>query len=181
MFIQTEETPNPATVKFLPGRDVSPEKAFTFVEGDDLTFSPLAQRLLALEGVNGVFLGGDFISVTKGEDWHWSHLKPSVLGAIMDHFMSGAPVIQDGDDQEVVGADDDEVTAKIRSVIDTYIRPAVARDGGDVTLVGFEKGIVYLSMQGACAGCPSATMTLKHGIENMLRRQVPDVIEVRQA
>lgn len=180
MFIQTEDTPNPATVKFLPGQDVAPGQPMEFALGEDCDPSPLAGRLMAISGVTGVYLGGDFVSVTKADDWEWLHLKPSVLGAIMDHFMSGQQVVAADATEAETFADDDEVTAQIREVIDTYIRPAVARDGGDVELKGFEKGIVYLSMRGACAGCPSATMTLKHGIENMLRRQVPDVVEVRQ-
>lgn len=183
MFIQTESTPNPATLKFLPGCDVMGDGAADFATVEASVRSPLAARLFEVPGVDGVYLGGDFITVTKS-DGEWHHLKPAVLGAIMEHFSSGHPVILDtatngsahnvGDD----GADSD-VVAQIIELLDTRVRPAVAQDGGDIVFHGFEDGIVYLHMQGACAGCPSASQTLKQGIENMLRHFVPEVEEVR--
>lgn len=182
MFIQTELTPNPATLKFLPGCAVMPEGTANFTRPEDAARSPLAQRLFAVEGVAGVFLGSDFVTVTKTIDCDWDSLKPIVLAAIMDHFTSGQPVVEgaageaadDGDDY-----DDDEITAQIKELIETRVRPAVAQDGGDIIFRGFEDGIVYLHMQGACSGCPSSTATLRHGIENMLRYYVPEVQEVR--
>ncbi len=180
MFIQTESTPNPATLKFLPGNPVMETGTANFAVPDEANRSPLAQTLFATEGVIGVFLGADFITVTKSGDKEWDVMKPLILGAIMEHFQSGRPVIEaDAADTTVADGDDDEVVVQIRELIDTRVRPAVAQDGGDIVYKGFEDGIVYLHMQGACAGCPSSTATLKHGIENMLRHYVPEVQEVR--
>ena len=180
MFIQTESTPNPATMKFLPGNPVVPDGTANFANKDEAGQSPLAQALFDNDGVIGVFLGADFITVTKAEDFTWDVIKPLILGSIMEHFQSGRPVIdaQDGD-VLVNDEDDDQIVVQIRELIDTRVRPAVAQDGGDIVYKGFENGVVYLHMQGACAGCPSSTATLKHGIENMLRYYVPEVQEVR--
>lgn len=184
MFIQTEATPNPATLKFLPGRIVLSEGTMDFRRSEDAGSSPLAQRLFAVDGVEGIFFGHDFISVTKG-DVDWQHIKPAVLGAIMEHFMSGAPVMgaaaagaETGDDEFFEEADAQTVVT-IKELIDSRVRPAVAQDGGDITFRGFRDGVVYLSMRGACSGCPSSTATLKHGIQNLLRHFVPEVEEVR--
>lgn len=184
MFIQTEATPNPSTLKFLPGRAVLPGDTRDYRDSESSGESPLAQSLFAVSGVEGVFFGEDFVSVTKGEV-EWSHIKPAVLGAIMEHFMSGKPVLA-GDGvapAEAEGEFFDEADAKtvevIKELLDTRVRPAVANDGGDITFQGFKDGVVFLHMRGACAGCPSSTATLKHGIENLLRHFVPDVQEVR--
>ena len=179
MFIQTESTPNPATLKFLPGNSVMEKGTANFAGPDEAGRSPLAQNLFAIEGVTGVFLGADFITVTKSGDRDWEVMKPLILGAIMEHFQSDRPVIEWDDLDTTAAADDDQVVTQIRELIDTRVRPAVAQDGGDIVYKGFEEGIVYLHMQGACAGCPSSTATLKHGIENMLRYYVPEVQEVR--
>jgi len=182
MFIQTESTPNPATLKFLPGQTVIPAGTADFPTPEAAANSPLAQRIYAINGVTGVFLGGDFVTVTKAEPVEWDHVKPAILGAIMEHFQSGQPVML-GDAQQAGHADhdgpDSEIVGQIKDLLDTRVRPAVAQDGGDITFHGFEKGIVYLHMQGACAGCPSSTLTLKMGIENLLRHYIPEVIEVR--
>ncbi|MEO0670865.1 MAG: NifU family protein [Pseudomonadota bacterium] len=184
MFIQTEATPNPATLKFIPGRTVLNTGTVDYRSADESETSPLAQKLFEIDGVEGVFLGTDFISVTK-DTGEWQHLKPAVLGAIMEHFMSGAPVVSDAEgsaaDQhgEAYDADDEATVATIKELLDTRVRPAVAQDGGDITFKGFRDGIVYLSMRGACAGCPSSTATLKYGIENLLRHFCPDVQEVQ--
>jgi Fe-S cluster biogenesis protein NfuA len=183
MFIQTEATPNPATLKFLPGRPVLPDGALDIPDAADAGKSPLAERLFAIPGVTGVFFGGDFITVTK-TDADWQQIKPAILGAIMEHFMSGAPLLS-GEHQEADGADeffetkDAETVATIKELIETRVRPAVANDGGDITFRGFKDGIVFLDMKGSCSGCPSSTATLKHGIQNLLRHYVPDVVEVR--
>lgn len=179
MFIQTEQTPNPATLKFLPGRAVMGEGTASFAEAEEAERSPLARRLFQIEGVTGVFFGGDFISVSKAEDREWYLLKPSVLGVIMEHFVSGQPLLTGEEAAETSAEDDDEVVSQIKELLDTRVRPAVAQDGGDIVFRGFERGVVYLHMQGACAGCPSSTATLKMGIENMLRHYVPEVTEVR--
>jgi Fe-S cluster biogenesis protein NfuA len=180
MFIQTESTPNPATLKFLPGDSVMSTGTANFAAPDEATHSPLAQCLFATEGVIGVFLGADFITVTKSGDKDWESIKPLILGSIMGHFQSGRPVIEQTADDTVADIeDDDEIVVQIRELIETRVRPAVAQDGGDIVYKGFEDGIVYLHMQGACANCPSSTATLKHGIENMLRYYVPEVQEVR--
>ncbi|WP_306028083.1 NifU family protein [Stappia sp. MMSF_3263] len=182
MFIQTEATPNPATLKFLPGRIVLPEGTMDFRKTEDAGSSPLAQTLFQVEGVEGIFFGHDFISVTKG-DVDWQHIKPAILGAIMEHFMSGAPVLASemaaDSEEEFFEEGDEETVGTIKELIETRVRPAVAQDGGDITFRGFRDGIVYLSMRGACSGCPSSTATLKHGIQNLLRHFVPEVEEVR--
>ncbi len=180
MFIQTESTPNPATLKFLPGRTVMTAGTANFAAADAASPSPMATRLFGIDGVDGVFLGADFITVTKADDREWDLLKPQVLGAIMEHYQSGKPVIDESADvSEAGGAEDSAIVRQIRELIDTRVRPAVAQDGGDIVFRGFEEGVVLLHMQGACSGCPSSTATLKHGIENMLRYYVPEVQEVR--
>jgi Fe-S cluster biogenesis protein NfuA len=179
MFIQTEMTPNPATMKFLPGRAVVDGGTANFTSPEEAARSPLALRLFELDGVAGVFLGNDFITVTKLSDQDWQVMKPMVLSAIMEHFTSGEAVMAEGDDSAVGEGEDDEISAQIKELIDTRVRPAVAQDGGDIIFRGFEDGVVYLHMQGSCSGCPSSTATLKHGIENMLRYYVPEVLEVR--
>jgi Fe-S cluster biogenesis protein NfuA len=182
MFIQTEATPNPATLKFLPGQSVLQTGTADFASVTAAEHSPLAQRVFEVTGVTGVFFGNDFITVTKNEGIEWDHIKPEILAAIMDHFQSGNPVMvndtgsishaeHDGPDKDLVN--------QIKELLDTRVRPAVAQDGGDITFHGFEDGIVYLHMQGACAGCPSSTMTLKMGIENLLKHYIPQVTEVR--
>jgi Fe-S cluster biogenesis protein NfuA len=184
MFIQTEATPNPATLKFLPGRTVLDDGTMEFLESDTAaTQSPLAGKLFGINGVSGVFFGSDFITVTKGEQ-EWAHMRPAILGAIMEHFMSGAPLLtaeavpQAIDAEEFFDEKDTETVATIKDLLDTRIRPAVASDGGDITFRGYKDGIVYLVMKGACSGCPSSTATLKHGIQNLLRHFVPDVQSV---
>jgi Fe-S cluster biogenesis protein NfuA len=184
MFIQTEPTPNPATLKFIPGRTVLGDGTVDFRAKSEAAHSPLAQRLFGVDGVTGVFLGSDFISVTKSDDDEWQHLKPAILGAIMEHYMSGAPVVDGGERAEEAIAEDydpkDEDTVKtIKELLDTRVRPAVANDGGDIVFHGFKDGVVFLHMRGACSGCPSSTATLRHGIENLLRHFCPDVQEVR--
>lgn len=183
MFIQTEATPNPATLKFLPGREVLGNATRDFRDREAAVQSPLAARLFAISGITGVFLGSDFITVTKDEN-EWQHLKPAILGAIMEHFMSDAPILADDAAGQTEGEDDydeadEAIVGTIKELLDTRVRPAVAQDGGDITFHGFREGIVYLHMQGACAGCPSSTATLKHGIENLLRHFIPEVTEVR--
>ena len=183
MFIQTEATPNPATLKFIPGEPVVSGAPRDFRSFDDAEASPLAQRLFTVNGVSGVFLGADFITVTK-EDGEWQHLKPAILGVIMEHYLSGSPVLNDASGGETVSEeffdeDDAEIVSTIKELLDTRVRPAVAQDGGDITFHGFKEGIVFLHMKGACAGCPSSTATLKHGIENLLRHFIPEVSEVR--
>jgi Fe-S cluster biogenesis protein NfuA len=189
MFIQTEATPNPATLKFLPGKEVLIEGTADFRDADTAgDASPLAGRLFSIPGVTGVFFGYDFITVTKdGPDWQ--HLKPAILGAIMEHFMSGQPVMSAGEqkagddrdaDEEFYDKADEEIVVTIKELLDTRVRPAVAQDGGDITFRGFENGTVFLHMKGACAGCPSSTATLKHGIQNLLRHFVPEVQQVEQ-
>ena len=183
MFIQTESTPNPATLKFLPGQQVMPSGTADFPSSDTAGDSPLARRVFAAEGVTAVFLGSDFITVTKAEAADWAHIKPAILGAIMEHFQSGAPVIE-GEAASASGhashdGPDGEIVDQIKQLLDSRVRPAVAQDGGDITFHGFERGVVYLHMQGACAGCPSSTLTLKMGIENLLRHYIPEVTEVR--
>jgi Fe-S cluster biogenesis protein NfuA len=184
MFIQTEETPNPNTVKFLPGKPVMEKGVAEFKTFEEAASSMLAQKLMGLDGVVGVFYGADFISVTKLEMAEWEAIKTRVMAAIMDHYMTGLPLFREGmdpSDQVQDNSDDDELTAQIKELLDTRVRPMVAMDGGDIVFNRFEQGIVYLTMRGACSGCPSSTMTLKSGIENMLRHYVPEVLEVRQA
>lgn len=182
MFIQTEQTPNPATLKFLPGQAVMTEGVADFREqAEAARVSPLAERIFAVDGVTGVHLGGDFISVTKSGEEDWYVMKPAVLGAIMEHFMSGDPVVHPtAEIEQHAPADDDDPTIRqIKELIDTRVRPAVARDGGDIVFHGYERGVVYLNMRGACAGCPSSVITLKNGIENLLKYYVPEIVEVR--
>ena len=180
MFIQTEPTPNPATLKFLPGRAVMDSGTANFTEPEAAKTSPLAESLFALEGVTGVYLGADFITVSKAADLDWLKLKPVVLGAIMDHFTSGRPVMSGAATAAEPGEDEDsEVVSQIKELLETRVRPAVAQDGGDIIFDSFEDGVVYLHMQGSCSGCPSSTATLKAGIENMLRHYIPEVQEVR--
>jgi Fe-S cluster biogenesis protein NfuA len=180
MFIQTEPTPNPATLKFLPGRAVMERGTANFTDAAAAARSPLAERLFALPGVTGVFFGADFITVSKEDASEWFQLKPAILGAVMEHFTAGRPLILDAAD--ATGAaedDDDEVVQQIKELLETRVRPAVAQDGGDILFHSYEDGVVYLHMQGSCSGCPSSTATLKAGIENMLRHYVPEVQEVR--
>jgi len=183
MFIQTESTPNPATLKFLPGQTVLATGTADFPSAESAASSPLASRVYGVDGVTGVFLGTDFVTVTKDEAVAWDHIKPSVLGAIMEHFQSGQPVMAEGAEAASGHAEhtgeDSEIVGQIKELLDTRVRPAVAQDGGDITFHGFERGVVYLHMQGACAGCPSSTITLKMGIENLLRHYIPEVTEVR--
>ena len=187
MFIQTEGTPNPATLKFIPGRVVLDGGTLEFANREAAARSPLAERLFEVPGVTGVFFGSDFVTVTKA-DGDWQHLKPAILGAIMEHYMSGAPLLTDGtvasdeladEEGEFFDKADAETVEQIKDLIETRVRPAVANDGGDITFRGFKDGIVYLNMKGACSGCPSSTATLQHGIQNLLRHFVPDVVEVR--
>lgn len=182
MFIQTEPTPNPQTLKFLPGEAVLGTGTRDFRSPEDAAVSPLAERLFAVPGVTGVFLGADFVSVTKADD-DWQHLKPAILGAIMEHYLSDAPVLLKGSDPEAddefFAAEDEATVAMIKELLEERVRPAVANDGGDITFKGYRDGVVFLSMRGACAGCPSSTATLRMGIENLMRHFVPEVQEVR--
>lgn len=184
MFIQTEATPNPATLKFLPGKPVLPGGTRDYRDADAASESPLAQNLFSIAGVSGVFLGQDFITVTRSGA-EWQHLKPAILGLIMDHYLSGAPILLNANaepeaaGEEFFDAADGEIVTTIKQLLDTRVRPAVAQDGGDITFHGFKEGVVFLNMKGSCAGCPSSTATLKHGIENLLRHFVPEVSEVR--
>ncbi len=183
MFIQTESTPNPATLKFLPGQTVLEAGTADFPTADSAAASPLAQRVFAVGNVTGVFLGSDFVTVTKEDATDWDHIKPAIPGALMEHFQSGAQVMDTHASAAGGHADHDgpdgEIVKQIKELLDTRVRPAVAQDGGDITFHGFDRGIVYLHMQGACAGCPSSTLTLKMGIENLLRHYIPEVLEVR--
>ncbi len=183
MFIQTESTPNPATLKFLPGQTVLELGTADFPSAEAAAKSPLARRIFAVSGVTGVFFGTDFVTVTKAEGVDWQHIKPAILGAVMEHYQSGAAVM-DGDAAAGGGhaehtGEDGDIVRQIKELLDTRVRPAVAQDGGDITFHGFDRGVVYLHMQGACAGCPSSTLTLKMGIENLLRHYIPEVLEVR--
>lgn len=184
MFIQTESTPNPEVLKFLPGQAVTGNGTATFSRESGAEASPLAQRVLAVQGVSEVFLGPDFLSVTKQGPSDWLALKPAVLGAIMEHYQSGEPVLTGAAGGEETTAEsydeqDEQIVVQIKELLDTRVRPAVARDGGDIVFQGFEEGVVYLHMHGACAGCPSSTATLKMGIEQLLKHYVPEVVEVR--
>ena len=183
MFIETEGTPNPATLKFLPGQAVMQHDTADFPNAASAARSPLAQALFSLDGVARVFLGLDFITVTKTSEETWQALKPQVLGAIMEHFVAGRPVIEgeaEAEFEEAIAPEDREIVDQIKELLDTRVRPAVASDGGDIVFRGYRDGIVRLHMQGACSGCPSSAATLKHGIENMLRHYVPEVIAVEQ-
>ena len=187
MFIETEMTPNPATLKFLPGRPVMPGGTLDIRDAKAAEQSGLARALFTIDGVSGVFFGSDFVTVTKAGG-EWQHLKPAVLGAIMEHFTAGAPLLEGNatagapseDDEEFFDADDEETVETIKELLETRVRPAVAGDGGDITFKGFRGGVVYLTMRGSCAGCPSSTATLKHGIENLLKHFVPAVAAVEQ-
>lgn len=182
MFIQTEATPNPATIKFLPGIAVMNGGVAEFTDAEGAKKSPLAERIFEISGVQSVFFGSDFVSVTKAESIDWPEIKAKVLAAVMQHFTMAEPRFYGADGE--AGADDaplDELSTQIKELIDTRVRPAVAQDGGDIVFERFEQGIVYLKMRGACSGCPSSTVTLKNGVENMLRHYVPEVLEVRQS
>ena len=186
MFIETEPTPNPATLKFLPGRPVMADGTLDIRDAAGAERSPLARALFSVDGVCGVFFGSDFVSVTKGAG-EWPQLKPAILGAIMEHFTSGAPLLEAGapaafgtDGDEFFDDADVDTVDTIKDLIETRVRPAVAGDGGDITFKGFKDGIVYLKMKGACAGCPSSTATLKSGIQNLLKHFVPEVHAVEQ-
>ena len=180
MFIQTEETPNPATLKFLPGRAVAESGSVDFASAEYAARSPLADRLFKVAGVERVFLGGDYVTITKSAQKDWSVMQPALLGVIMEHFVSGQPVLlENGASAAGADEDDDEIVAQIKDLLETRERPAVAQDGGDIIFDSFKDGVVYLHMQGSCSGCPSSTATLKMGIENMLRHYVPEVVEVR--
>lgn len=190
MFIQTESTPNPRTLKFLPGRDVVQQGSREFGNAEAALASPLARALFSIEGVERVYLGGDFITITKSDAIEWAHLKPHVLAAIMDHFTAGRPVLldegadarQSDEADRVYEGEAAEIVKELKEIIDARVRPAVARDGGDITFHSWDhdQGIVRLNMRGACAGCPSSSLTLKQGIENMLRHYVPEVNRVEQ-
>jgi Fe-S cluster biogenesis protein NfuA len=183
MFIQTQDTPNPATLKFIPGVPVMEQGTADFANANSATQSPLARRLFQVDGITGVFLGADFLAVTKADTLDWFALKPSILAGIMEHYASGLPVLEANaaiDDPHSDNADSDTVQ-QIKQLLDTRVRPAVAMDGGDIVFQGYDDGIVTLQMRGACQGCPSSTATLKMGIENMLRHYIPEVREVRAA
>jgi Fe-S cluster biogenesis protein NfuA len=183
MFIETESTPNPATLKFLPGREVLSGRTADFADADAALISPLANNLFGLVGVERVFLGSDFITVTKSDDIEWQALKPQVLGAVMEHFVAGRPVMSQAGAavEEDVLPEDQEIVEQIKDLLETRIRPAVAGDGGDIIFRGYRDGVVSLQMQGSCSGCPSSTATLKHGIENLLKHYVPEVQSVIQS
>lgn len=190
MFIQTEETPNPATLKFLPGRDVAGQgrPPIEFARGGDVSAAPLAEMLFMIPDIDRVFFGSDYVSVTRADSAEWKHLKPAVLGAIMDFFMAGGTPLseqiqQEADSEHVYEGDTLEIVEQIKELIELRVRPAVAQDGGDIVFKHFDDtdGTVFLEMRGACAGCPSSTMTLKSGIENLLKHYVPEVTGVVQA
>ena len=179
MFIQTESTPNPLTLKFMPGAEVMPSGTVFFTNKEDASISPLATTLFDIDGVNAVFFGSDFITITKDEASHWEALKPILLTSIMDHFVAGKPVMMKSDAPAAISnADDSDLVKQIKELIETRVRPAVAQDGGDIIFHGFADGIVTLELHGSCSGCPSSTVTLKNGIENMLKHYVPEVIAV---
>jgi Fe-S cluster biogenesis protein NfuA len=181
MFIQTEETPNPSTLKFLPGREVLPDGSIDYKSAGEASNSPLAQALFDVDGVVGVFLSDDFITITKRDDKEWHLMKPGLLGVIMEHFTANRPVVLSNTESDTgsgINEDDDEIVSQIKELLYTRVRPAVAQDGGDIVFEGFEEGVVTVQMRGACAGCPSSTTTLKMGIENMLRHYIPEVKEV---
>lgn len=180
MFIQTEPTPNPATIKFIPGETVLATGTAEFKSAESAAGkSPLAERLFKINGVAGVFLGSDFVSVTKTDEREWLVMKPLILGALFEHISMKLPVLTDAPVAREVSEEDSEIVQQIKELLDTQIRPSVARDGGDITFEDYDKGIVFLRMQGACSGCPSSTITLKNGIESMFRHYLPEVLEVR--
>lgn len=179
MFIQTEGTPNPESLKFLPGTAVMTGGSVDMPDLESARKSPLAERLFQVEGVSGVFLGADFITVTKRPDKQWDLLKPALLGVIMEHFVANRPILAEGAVAAETGEEDDEVVSQIKELLDTRVRPAVAQDGGDIVFRGFDRGVVYVRLQGSCSGCPSSSATLRMGIENMLKHYVPEVMEVR--
>jgi len=181
MFIQTEATPNPSTLKFIPEQQIMAQGTANFNDAKAAARSPLAIRLFGVEGVDSVFLGSDFITVTKGDDKDWQVLKPMILESLMNHFNSGEAIIQSDEEKAVDTGDEDPVVTQIKELLETRVRPAVAQDGGDIIFQKFEDGVVYLTMMGACSGCPSSGATLKHGIENMLRYYIPEITEVREA
>ena len=183
MFIETEGTPNPATLKFLPGREVLAGRTADFADADAALLSPLADALFGVKGVERVFLGGNFVTVTKDGATDWAALKPQVMGVIMEHFVAGRPVMSAlaADEAEDVRPEDAEIVAQIKDLLEERVRPAVASDGGDIIFRGFRDGVVSLKMQGSCSGCPSSTATLKHGIENLLKHYIPEVTSVTQA
>jgi Fe-S cluster biogenesis protein NfuA len=183
MFIETEGTPNPATLKFLPGCEVLAGRTADFADADAALISPLADALFGLPGVARVFLGADFVTVTKTGETEWQALRPQVLGVIMEHFTAGRPVMSAlaEDALEDSRPEDKEIVDQIKDLLETRVRPAVASDGGDIIFRGFRDGVVSLQMQGSCSGCPSSTATLKHGIENLLKHYIPEVQSVTQA
>lgn len=181
MFIQTEATPNPSTLKFIPDQAIMTQGTANFNDKQAAARSPLATRLFGVDGVDSIFLGSDFITVTKTEAKDWQVLKPMILEALMNHFSSGESVIKEDAGEAVDDGEDSEIVKQIKELLETRVRPAVAQDGGDIIFHRFEDGIVYLTMMGACSGCPSSGATLKHGIENMLRYYIPEITEVRQA
>lgn len=184
MFIQTEATPNPQSLKFLPGKVVLENGTAEFRSVEDADDLPLASRLFDIRGVTGVYFGYDFITVSK-DDADWAHLKPAILGAIMEHYMSGAPIMGSSSMAEDLDSEDEffepadiNIVNTIKELLESRVRPAVAQDGGDITFRGFRDGKVFLNMKGSCAGCPSSTATLKHGVQNLLRHFIPEVQEV---
>lgn len=181
MFVQTEDTPNPATLKFMPGVPVMTSGTIEFASAEKADGSPLARRLFGVAGVKRIFFGSDFITVTKAEGHEWHVMKPALLGAIMEHFTTGQPAVTESPTAPAALAEDDDVVRQIKDLLESRVRPAVAADGGDILFDRFEDGVVYLEMRGACSGCPSSLATLKMGIENMLRHYVPEVMEVRAA
>ena len=181
MFIQTEETPNPLTLKFLPGREVLKNGSVDYRSEEEALNSPLASALFNVEGVVGVFFSDDFITISKRDDKDWQLMKPGILGVIMEHFTANKPIINSDEHDNLDAApqeEDDEIVSQIKELLYTRVRPAVAQDGGDIVFEGFNDGVVTVQMRGACAGCPSSTATLKMGIENMLRHYIPEVKEV---
>ncbi len=182
MFIQTELTPNPKTVKFIPGKEVSPKKSVNFAKTDDASNSPLAKRLFLVDGVESIFLGSDFISITKIENIEWQELKPLILSQIMQHYMSGEPIIEEikEDISLELSEEDKEIATQIEDLLETRVRPSVASHGGDIVFHSYSEGIVELEMRGACSGCPSSMATLKMGVENMLKHYIPEIMEVKE-
>tara|TARA_B100000795_G_C22706942_1_gene401940 strand:+ start:201 stop:746 length:546 start_codon:yes stop_codon:yes gene_type:complete len=176
MFIQTEETPNPSTMKFIPGKDVmgSNNKTIYFKDSSEAQSSPLALSLFDIEGVSGVFFGSDFLTITV-EGKEWKNIKPSILGVIMNHFISGDEILLEEKDKPTQSVNLDDISEKIKDIIETHVRPAVAQDGGDIVFESYKDGIVYVSMKGSCDGCPSSAMTLKNGVENLLKHYIPEV------